>query len=71
MNEPIFALETTAEGSRRVFTDPWTARLGAAREDRPPPRPLPPLRTRLLASVGGIAGGALRLLPLRNRVTPS
>ena len=63
MNEPIFTLETTADGTRRLFTDPWSAYLAGTPNPRPPRRPF---RSRLLAGVFGIAGVASRrLFPVR------
>ena len=64
MNEPIFTLETTPDGTRRLFADPWTAPVAGTPNPRPPARPL---RARLLAGVFGIASVATRrLFPVRS-----
>ena len=63
MNEPIFTLETTPDGSRRLLADPWTAQLAGSPNPRPPRRPL---RARLMAGVFGIAMTSRRLFPARS-----
>jgi hypothetical protein len=61
MNEPLFTLETTPDGTCRSFADPSAAPIGLTPDERPP---RPPLWVRLRAALSGTPTGRRRPLPV-------